>query len=126
KDPQGNDVGVMHACGHDSHMAIWIGTARALYALKDRWKGTVVMVGQPAEEIVAGAKAMLKDGLFTRFPKPDYALALHVFPLQYGKVGMGEGGVMASADTVDITVHGKGGHGANPHQTIDPIVIAAR
>ena len=126
KDSQGNDVGVMHACGHDVHMASWVGTARALASLKDRWSGSVVFVGQPAEEIIAGAPAMLKDGLFTRFPKPDYALALHVFPLEHGLVGLAEGPVLASADTVDITVHGKGGHGASPHQTIDPIVLAAR
>ena len=126
KDPQGTDVGVMHACGHDVHMASWVGTARALSATKDRWRGTVVMVGQPAEEIGAGAPAMLKDGLFTRFPRPDYALALHAFPLEYGKVGLAEGAVLASADTVDLTVYGKGGHGASPHLAIDPIVLAAR
>jgi len=126
KDPQGNDVGVMHACGHDAHMASWVGTARALAALKDKWKGTVVLVGQPAEEIGAGAPAMLKDGLFTRFPKPDYALALHVFPLAHGLVGLAEGPVLAGSDSVDITVYGLGGHGASPHQAIDPIVLAAR
>lgn len=127
RDRFGNDTGVMHACGHDIHMASWVGTARTLVALKDRWSGTLVFVGQPAEEIVAGARAMLADGLFTRFPKPDFALALHSDPLKpAGVVTYTEGLALANSDTVDILVKGKGSHGAAPHLSIDPIVIAAR
>ena len=127
KDRFGNDVGVMHACGHDIHMSCWVGSARVLAALKDSWSGTLVFVAQPAEEIVAGARAMLDDGLYTRFPKPDYAVALHADPLTpAGVVSYTEGLAMANSDTVDILVKGKGGHGAAPHQTIDPVVLAAR
>lgn len=127
KDRAGNDVGVMHACGHDVHMTCFVGSARVLAKLKDSWSGTLVFVAQPAEEIVAGARAMLADGLYTKFPKPDYAVALHADPLvPAGVVSYSEGLAMANADTVDILVKGKGGHGAAPHQTIDPIVLAAR
>jgi hippurate hydrolase len=126
-DRDGNDVGVMHACGHDLHMAAWIGTARVLAALKDHWRGTLVFIAQPAEEISAGARAMLADGLFKKFPRPDYCLALHCDARQpYGHVAFTEGLALANVDSVDITVRGKGGHGAAPHTTVDPIVLAAR
>ncbi|VTR93705.1 peptidase m20 : Amidohydrolase OS=Haliscomenobacter hydrossis (strain ATCC 27775 / DSM 1100 / LMG 10767 / O) GN=Halhy_1186 PE=4 SV=1: Peptidase_M20: M20_dimer [Gemmata massiliana] len=127
KNRDGNEVGVMHACGHDVHMTSWTGTARVLASMKDHWSGTVVFVAQPAEEIVAGAKQMLDAGLYTKFPKPDYALALHSDPLQpAGSLGYSEGLALANSDTVDILVKGKGGHGASPHVTIDPIVLSAR
>lgn len=127
KDQQGRDVGVMHACGHDIHMTVFIGTARVLAKLKDLWSGTLMMVGQPAEEKGAGAKAMLADGLFERFVAPDYCLALHVAPdLPAGTVAYCEGYAMANVDSVDITVRGKGGHGAAPHETRDPVVAAAQ
>ncbi len=127
KDRFGNDVGVMHACGHDVHMTCFVGSARVLAALKGSWSGTLVFVAQPAEEIVAGARAMLDDGLYQRFPKPDYAIALHADPLTpAGVVSYTEGLALANSDTVDILVKGKGGHGAAPHQTVDPVVLAAR
>lgn len=127
KDRFGADVGVMHACGHDIHMASWIGTARVLSSIKDQWSGTLVFIAQPAEEIVAGARMMLEDGLYKRFPKPDFALALHSDPLNpAGVVSYSEGLALANSDAVDIIVKGKGGHGAAPHQTIDPVVLAAR
>jgi hippurate hydrolase len=120
------EVSVMHACGHDLHMTSFIGTARMLARLRDQWSGTVVMIGQPAEERVGGAKAMLRDGLYTRFPRPDYAVALHDSPVvPAGKVAWKEGPLLASSDSVDITIRGVGGHGAAPHQTKDPIVIAS-
>jgi amidohydrolase len=109
------------------HMTCWVGTARVLSRLKDQWKGTLLFIGQPAEEIGAGAKAMLADGLFKRFPKPDYCLALHCDNRQpHGTVAFTEGLALANVDTVDITVRGKGGHGASPHATVDPVVLAAR
>jgi len=121
------EPGVMHACGHDLHMTTFAGTAAVLAHLKDRWRGTLVMVGQPAEETVGGARAMLADGLLTRFPRPDFALALHdVQTLPAGTVGVMEGYAFANVDSVDITLYGKGGHGAAPHTTVDPIVLAAR
>ncbi|MEM7663441.1 MAG: amidohydrolase [Pseudomonadota bacterium] len=117
---------VMHACGHDVHMASWIGAARELTARKDDWSGTLVMIAQPAEELGLGAPAMLADGLFERFPKPDANLALHVSPtLAAGTVGYTEGYALAAVDTVDIKVFGAGGHGAYPHTTKDPVVIAS-
>jgi hippurate hydrolase len=126
-DDKGNDVAVMHACGHDVHMTVFTGTARLLAWLKDRWQGTLVMVGQPAEEISAGARKMLAEGLFTRFPKPDYCLALHVnAALPAGTVSWVEGFALANVDTVNVTLHGVGGHGAWPHMTKDPIVLAAQ
>lgn len=122
----GNEVQVMHACGHDIHMTVWTGTARRLAALKDTWSGTLVMIGQPAEERGAGARAMIDDGLFSRFPRPDVNLALHVNSgLEAGRLGLAEGFAMANVDSVDITVFGVGGHGAYPHMTKDPIVLAA-
>ncbi|MBA4187871.1 MAG: amidohydrolase [Planctomycetaceae bacterium] len=127
KDKAGVEVGVMHACGHDIHMASWVGTASVLASLKDKWSGTLVFVGQPAEEVIAGARMMLEDGLYKRFPKPDFALALHSDPLNpVGTVSFSEGLSLAASDTIDITVKGKGGHGAAPHMTVDPIVLAAR
>ncbi|MFO0930559.1 MAG: amidohydrolase [Gemmataceae bacterium] len=127
RDRSGNEVGVMHACGHDVHMTVWTGTARVLTALKDRWKGTLVFVAQPAEEIGTGARLMVEAGLFTKFPKPDYCLALHCDSERAcGTVAFTEGLAMANVDSVDITVRGKGGHGAAPHTTVDPVVLAAR
>lgn len=126
KDPKGNDVGVMHACGHDIHMTCQIGVARYLASHKDQWRGTVMFVGQPAEEVGGGAEAMLKDGLFTKFPRPKYALALHVeASMPTGQVGFKAGYLLANVDSVDIVMKGKGGHGAHPDTTIDPIVQAA-
>src|SRR5262249_34910927 len=127
RDRYGNEVGVMHACGHDMHMTCWIGAARVLTALKDRWQGTLVFIGQPAEEVGAGARMMLEDGLCKRFPRPDYCLALHCdYRIPHGHFNFTEGLALANVDSVDILVRGKGGHGAQPHTTIDPVVIAAR
>ncbi len=127
KDPSGNQVSVMHACGHDIHMSCLVGVARVLATLRDRWSGTAVLIGQPAEERVLGARAMLADGLYTKFPKPDFALAMHdSATLPAGTVGTTEGYVMANVDTVDVTVLGIGGHGAAPQTTKDPIVLASR
>jgi len=126
-DDRGVEVPVMHACGHDLHMAIGIGTAALLVQNKERWHGTFIYVGQPAEERIGGATAMIKDGLFTRFPKPDFAFAVHDSSgLPAGKVGYTPGFSAANADSVNVTVYGVGGHGSAPQQTIDPIVIAAR
>jgi amidohydrolase len=123
----GKDSPVMHACGHDVHITSMVGTARQLARMKDRWKGTVVFIVQPAEERVGGAMAMLKDGLYTRFPKPDYALAFHVASeLATGKISAAEGIQYSSADSVDITVHGIGAHGASPHAGRDPVYIASQ
>ena len=125
-DDQGNSVGVMHACGHDMHITVFLGTARVLSQLKAKWHGTLIMIGQPAEEKVQGAKAMLADGLFKRFPKPDYCLALHCAPdLPAGTVGVTEGFALANVDSVDILIRGVSGHGAWPHKTKDPVVLAA-
>jgi amidohydrolase len=127
KNRSGQEVGVMHACGHDIHMSCWVGTARTLLSMKDQWSGTLVFIGQPAEEIGVGAKAMLDDGLFKRFPKPDYCLALHSDShAKVGTIRYSEGLALANVDTVDVIVRGRGGHGAAPHTTVDPIVLAAR
>ena len=127
KNDDGVDVPVMHACGHDVHMTCWVGTAEALAASKSRWRGTLVFIGQPAEERVMGAKAMLADGLLTRFPKPDFAFAIHDTPsLASGTVGYASPAALASADSLDLTVFGKGAHGAHPEASVDPIVIASK
>ncbi len=127
KTLDGQDTDVMHACGHDTHITTWLGTARRLAAMKDQWSGTVVMVLQPGEEIGQGAKAMLNDGLFTRFPKPDVMLAFHdSASLPAGVIGITPGYAMANIDSVDMTVKGIGGHGAYPYTTKDPIVLASR
>jgi amidohydrolase len=127
RDKEGIEVGTMHACGHDMHMTCLVGTARALTAIKDQWKGTLIFIGQPAEEVGGGARRMINDGLFKRFPRPDYCLGLHCDARKpFGHVSYAEGLLCANVDTVDITVFGKGGHGSAPHTTIDPIVIAAR
>jgi hippurate hydrolase len=121
------EVPVMHACGHDVHITSMIGTARRLAAMKDRWKGTVLFIVQPAEERVGGARAMIEDGLYTRFPKPDYALAFHVAAdLPTGTVSASEGIQYSSADSVDILVHGVGAHGASPNTGKDPVYIGSQ
>ncbi|ABZ77568.1 amidohydrolase [Shewanella halifaxensis HAW-EB4] len=126
-DANNNEVGVMHGCGHDIHMTSLVGTAQQLVANKAHWQGTLMMVAQPAEEVGGGAKAMLKQGLFEQFPTPDYVLGLHVSAsIPAGKVGIVSGYALANVDSVDITVKGEGGHGAYPHQTKDPVVLAAR
>ena len=127
KLPDGTETPVMHACGHDTHIATWLGTARRLAAMKDQWSGTLVMILQPGEERVIGAQAMLDDGLFTRFPKPDYLLAFHdSATLPAGVIGIKSGYMLANVDTVNIDVKGVGGHGAYPQNTKDPIVLASR
>jgi hippurate hydrolase len=123
---EGRDTFVTHSCGHDIHMSSWLGAARTLVELKSQWKGTLVFIGQPAEEIVSGARAMLDDGLFKRFPKPDYAFALHSWPLAYGTVGFNDGPVSSNSDSLEIVFKGRGGHGSAPDKTVDPIAIAAR
>lgn len=125
-NPAGEEVGVMHACGHDIHMTVFIGTARALVEMKDQWKGTLVMVAQSAEETGFGADALFKANLYDKIPLPDYAIALHDnASLPAGTIGYRAGPFMASVDMVDITVHGEGGHGAAPHTTKDPIMLSA-
>lgn len=127
KTPEGVESGFMHACAHDTHMAAWIGTLRNLADMKDKWRGTLVMVAQPAEESGLGAQAMLDDGLYTRFPRPDYAIAFHnSAALPAGVVGIRSGPTFANVDTVDVLVKGVGGHGAYPATTRDPIVLGAR
>jgi hippurate hydrolase len=127
KNASGISTPVMHACGHDIHMSSWIGTAKLMAMNRDRWHGTLILVGQPAEETGEGAAAMIKDGLLTRFPKPDFALAIHDSANQpVGQVGYTPGYALAAADSVDITIFGVGGHGGRPQNTIDPVVIAAR
>jgi amidohydrolase len=127
KDDSGRDVGVMHACGHDLHMASLFATAAIMAHSRDTWHGTLMLIAQPAEETIAGARRMVDAGLMTRFPKPDVALALHVGnQLPAGKIGLGPGYRFSNADSLRITIYGKGGHGSMPNSTIDPIVIAAR
>ena len=127
KDDAGYDVSVMHACGHDLHMAALVGTAAIMAHSRDTWHGTLMLVGQPAEETIGGAKGMIDDGLFTRFPKPSVGVTLHVGnDLPAGQVGITPGVYNTNADSLRITIYGKGGHGAMPHTAIDPIVIAAK
>jgi len=127
KDDAGHDVAVMHACGHDVHMASLLGTAELMARTKNTWHGTLMLIGQPAEETISGARAMITAGVFTRFPKPDVAVALHVGnELPAGMVSITPGIYNTNSDSVRITIYGKGGHGAMPQSTIDPIVIAAR
>ncbi|HWX56387.1 MAG TPA: amidohydrolase [Verrucomicrobiae bacterium] len=127
KDDAGRDVAVMHACGHDVHMASLFGTAAIMAHTKDTWHGTLMLVGQPAEETITGAKKMVEDGLFTRFPKPDIGVALHdTNLLPTGMVGVTPEYSKSNADSLRITIYGKGGHGATPEKTVDPILIAAR
>src|ERR1700691_1267003 len=127
KDDAGHDVPVAHACGHDLHIAAMAGTAAIMAQSKNSWHGTLMLIGQPAEETITGAKGMIDDGLFQRFPKPDVAVALHVDNLRpAGDVGITPGVYNTNADGLRITIYGKGGHGAMPQTAIDPIVIAAR
>ena len=127
KDDAGRDVPVMHACGHDIHMSALVATAGIMARSKDTWRGTLMLIGQPAEETISGAKAMIADGFSTRFPKPDVGIALHVGnELPAGQVGIAPGIYNTNADSLRVTIYGKGGHGAAPNTTIDPIVIAAR
>ncbi|MEP6619406.1 MAG: amidohydrolase [bacterium] len=127
KNETGAEVGVAHACGHDVHMASAVGTARIMAATRGTWKGTLMIVGQPAEETGAGAKAMIADGFFTRFPRPTYAIAVHDDArLPAGAIAYRAGPILTNADAVTITIYGRGGHGARPEVTVDPIVIAAR
>ena len=127
RNSDGATVSVMHACGHDVHMSSWYGTAKLMATNRERWHGTLILIAQPAEETGEGATAMLRDGLFTRYPKPSYALAIHDdATLPAGQVGFTSGYTMASSDSVDVTIYGRGGHGAQPQDTVDPIVIGAR
>ena len=127
KDDAGHDVPVMHACGHDLHMASLVGTAAVMAHSKQSWHGTLLLIGQPAEETISGATRMVEDGLLTRFPKPDVGIALHVNnDLPAGQVGITPGTFNTNANSLRITIYGKGGHGSSPQATIDPIVIAAR
>ncbi|MEQ8686103.1 MAG: amidohydrolase [Imperialibacter sp.] len=125
-DGSGGEVSTMHSCGHDMHMTVWLGTAKAMVDMKSQWKGTLVMIGQPAEEIGAGAKLMLEAGLYEKFPVPDYGVGLHCSPtIPTGKVGFGKGYTMANSEAISIKVFGQGAHGASPHMSIDPVVMAS-
>jgi amidohydrolase len=127
KNDAGQEVSVMHACGHDIHMTTMLGTAKLLASLKDQWQGTLMLLGQPAEETIDGARAMLRDGLYSRFPKPDFAIALHdSAELEAGKIGYTPGYALASSTSVDIKIRGVGGHGSRPDNAKDPIVLAAQ
>ena len=127
KDYEEKKVPAMHACGHDIHMTTWLGTLQTLVSLKNEWQGTILAIAQPAEEVSGGSNAMIADGLFTRFPKPDYVLAYHVSAeLPSGTIGYFPGAIFAGVNSVDIQIYGQGGHGAMPHTTIDPIVLASR
>ncbi len=122
----GKESFVAHSCGHDMHMTSWLGTAQALLGLKKQWKGTLMFVAQPSEETVTGAKAMLADGLFKKFGKPDYAFALHTGSMPYGMVGYVAGPATSNSDSLDITFHGRGSHGSMPDKGIDPVLMASR
>ena len=127
QDTPGHDVSVMHACGHDVHIASMVGTATIMAHSKNTWHGTLMLIGQPGEEAITGAKKMIDDGLFTRFPKPQFGVALHVMNgLPAGKVGFTEGVYNTTSDSLRITLYGKGGHGSMPNTTVDPVVMAAR
>ncbi len=127
KDYSGKEAPVMHACGHDMHMTVWLGILKTLVDLKDKWSGTIIAIAQPAEEMSAGSIAMIKDGLFKKFPTPDYALCYHVSAdLPAGEIGYYPGTIFAGVNSVDISMFGVGGHGAMPHTTIDPVVLASR
>ena len=122
----GEEVGTMHSCGHDMHMATWLGTARAMVSLKDQWSGTLMMIGQPAEEIGTGARMMLEAGLYDRFGVPAYGLGLHCNPtIKAGQIGVSEGFTMAATESIDIKIKGVGAHGASPHMSVDPVVLAS-
>jgi amidohydrolase len=123
---QGKETFVAHSCGHDLHMAAWVGTARTLAALKGEWQGTLMFVAQPAEEVLGGAKAMLADGLFTRFPKPSFAFALHTWAMPAGAVGFNVGAVTSNSDAFEATFAGRGAHGSAPDKSIDPVLIASK
>lgn len=127
KNAEGITSPVMHACGHDMHMTTWLGTLRTLVELKSEWQGTIIAIAQPAEEMSGGSIAMINDGLFKKFPKPDVALCYHVSPeYKAGEIGYFPGSIFAGVNSVNITIFGSGGHGAQPHKTIDPIVLASR
>ncbi|HTR22614.1 MAG TPA: amidohydrolase [Terriglobales bacterium] len=127
KDDSGHDVPVMHACGHDVHMAALFGTAEIMAHSKDTWRGTLMLIGQPAEETITGAKAMIADGFATRFPKPEFGIALHVGNEEpAGAIAITPGLYNSNADSIRVTIYGRGGHGSAPHRTVDPIVIAAK
>jgi hippurate hydrolase len=122
----GSEVGTMHSCGHDMHMTTWLGTARAMAKMKDKWRGTLMLIGQPAEEIGAGARMMLNEGLYERFGVPDMGFGLHSNPtIEAGKIGVADGYTMATAEIMDIKVKGVGAHGASPHMSVDPIVLSS-
>lgn len=126
KNNKGEEVSVMHACGHDLHMTVWVGVANTLANLKDHWNGTLIMIAQQAEEKSGGAIAMINEGLFRKFPVPDYAMAFHINPgLSSATVGFCPGAAFAGVSSVDISIFGEGGHGAYPHKTIDPVVLAS-